>query len=204
MSLSRALISYCSQKLASFYELNQRLHKSHAPPSILTAPAVSISTPGIEIKVEPQLQTLMETNEEEDSVFNDHPLIKPDPDQKKPAPLQQEKISYSVRTGKDTATGTVTTQKSGESPAITTENKEERPSLFSWCSHHHSLMLHLSSIVQTIAIQCPTAFVHSKVKSSGKDTGKNCLMSTQCVYVYVRNRIMAHLYSLNPAQGSFC
>ena len=173
VSLARPLVNYCSQKLSTLCELNQRLQKSHAPPA-LTAPSVTISTPGIEIKVEPQLQTVMETNEEEDSVFNDHPTIKPDPDQKTLPPHRQDKHSSSnVHAGKSTAVGSGATQRSGENPAINTTNRDH-PSQFSWCAHHHSLMLHLSSIVQTIAIQCPTAFVHCKVKSSSKDTGKKC------------------------------
>ena len=140
---------------------------------MLTAPTVSISTPSIEIKVEPQLQTVMETNEEEDSVFNDHPSIKPDPDQKSgtPAQHQERERPSSIRASKNTA-GSAVPLRNGEPPSISTEIREERASFFSWCNHHHSLMLHLSSIIQTIAVQCPTAFVNSKVKSSSKESGK--------------------------------
>ena len=171
VSLSRSLVNYCSQKLGTFYELNQRLQKSHPPPA-LKVPSVSISTPGIEIKVEPQLQTLMETNEEEDSVFNDPPTIKPDPDQKPPVSLEKEKDhTSSIRTRKDTAAAAAALRNE-EAPAISRDNGDEWPAQFGWCIHHHSLMLHLSSIIQTISIQCPTAFVHTRVKNTGKDAGK--------------------------------
>ena len=155
VSLSRSLVNYCSLKLAAFYELDQRLQKSHQPPAL---PPSTVQE--VQVKSEPApLQTHMETNEEEDSVFNDPPTIKikPDPDQKPPAPHKKEAEHSAVATDR---------QKGGEVPAITVENEEEHPNLFHWCSHHHSLVLQMSCILQTIAIQCPTAFVYARVKGT--------------------------------------
>ena len=168
VSLSRSLVTICCQKLVSLYELNQRLQKSHMPPTALTAPSASISTPGIEIKVEPQLQTLMETNQDEDSVFNDQPSVKPDPDGRRQLGSERKRTP-SIQTGSkggNAGTGGVV-QKAGD------KTGEEGPAYFSWCGHHSSLLLQLSSIIQTVAIQCPTAFVHCRVKgSSNKDASK--------------------------------
>ena len=164
VSLSRSLVILCCQKLVSLYELNQRLEKTHVPPA-LTAPSASISTPGIEIKVEPQLQTLMETAcQEEDSVFNDQPPIKPDPDQRRPSCqlTAERKRTLSIQTGGKETNGL----------GLKEKLQEEGVSYFSWCGHHSSLMLQLSSIIQTVAVQCPTAFVHCRGKSSSKDTSE--------------------------------
>ena len=141
------------------------MHKSHVPPTVLTAPSASISTPGIEIKVEPQLQTLMETPQEEDSVFNDQPTVKPDPDQKRLLDAERRR-SLSIRgVSKETNGLTGGAQKGREKP-------REEEVYFSWCNHHHSLLMVLSSIIQTVAVHCPTAFVHCRVKSSGRETSE--------------------------------
>ena len=167
-------MSYCCQKLASFHDLNQRLKRLH----VLTAPSASISTPAVEIKIEPQLQTLMEINQDEDSVFNDHPIVKSDAGQRK-SDIQEDRKqrSSSIRgnIGKDIPQMNKTTQKvkdkhpMGEDPSSSSSSSS---TYFSWCNHHNSLLLHLSLIIQTIAVQCPTAFIHCKIKSSTKDTGK--------------------------------
>ena len=165
VSLSRSLVTFCCPKLASLYELNQRLQKTHALPTLIAPPA-SISTPRIEIKVEPQLHTLMETNQDEDSVFNDHPAIKPDPDKKPPGPREQDrKRSPNVRIGKETTTP----QKGRKLAEGKEEGEEEHRAYFGWCGHHYSLLMHLSTIVQTVTVQCPTAFVHSRFKPPSKN-----------------------------------
>ena len=163
--LSRSLITFCCQKLVSLYELNQRLQKSHMPPTALTAPSASISTPGIEIKVEPQLGVLAETNLEEDSVFNDQPSVKQDPDAKRQQLGSERKKTLSISTG----------SKGTNAPANGVVR--EGATYFSWCGHHGSLLLQLSSIVQTVATQCPTALVHCRVKGSGKDTSEHQIFS---------------------------
>ena len=175
MSLSRSLMTFCSQKLVSLYELNQRLQKTHMPPAALTAPSASISTPGIEIKVEPQLGTLMETNQDEDSVFNDQPSVKQDPDGKRQRQGSERRRTLSISTGSKgtnaVASGAI--QKTGD------RSGEERATLyFSWCGHHGSLLLQLSSVIQTVAVQCPTAFVHCSVKGSSKGKVRHTLCAT--------------------------
>ena len=165
VSLARSLITYCCPKLSSLHELNQRLQKTHVLPA-LPAPSAPIPTPTVEIKVEPQPHTL---GQEEDSVFNDHPATKQDPDQKASCSHERErKLVSSVGAGKDIgANGAV---QRGSDKEKTAERGEGR--YFSWCNHHNSLLLQLSCIVQTVAVQCPTAFVHSRVKSVGKDAGE--------------------------------
>ena len=49
-------------------------------------------------------------------------------------------------------------------------------SYFHWCTHHQALMLQLCCVIQTIAIRCPTAYVHTKIfigrGGSVRDGGK--------------------------------
>jgi len=57
----------------------------------------------------------------------------------------------------------------GEDPS-TSESKADimhRPAHFGWCAHHSGVMLQLSCIIQTLAIKCPTAFVHTRVAVKG-------------------------------------
>ena len=57
----------------------------------------------------------------------------------------------------------------GEDPNIS-ESKADimhRPAHFGWCAHHSGVMLQLSCIIQTLAIKCPTAFVHTRVAVKG-------------------------------------
>lgn len=109
---------------------------------------------------------------------------------------KKSSVSSLSKDRKHTA-GTPSTLGDGEVPIITLKVEEEdvltpvlrsgltgdtghgcgRASHFRWCTHHHALMLELCSIIQTVSLRCPTAFVHTKVfVGRGVQGGKPTLL----------------------------
>ena len=154
VTLARPLISYCCQRLATFYELEQKLQKLQPAPA---------PTPTATTNKTPDIQETMETNEEDDkdSVFNE-PAAGGVTIKQEPQEPQEPKPSACPHPQEDTATPVSHRTRStggGDKDVTSVSKSEEKPSHFHWCAHHSSLMLQLCCIIQTIAIRCPTAFV---------------------------------------------
>lgn len=189
VALARPLVKYCCQRLAAFFELEQKLAKFQTQPP--TTPLSSLT---------PSLKSHQESHAEgadDDSVFDSSVSIKREPNIKlEPGTKhshgsdtksgRKSSASSSSRDRKHTAT-TPAALADGEVPIITLKMEDEVASnetgmtpatYFHWCVHHQSLVLQLCSIIQTIAIRCPTAFVQTKfyigrglsVKDGGKVT----------------------------------
>ena len=173
VSLARPLINYCCQRLAILFDLDQKLRNLQVPPILGTAAE----------PVQPNIPDSTEMNEEDDkdSVFN-HP-IKSEKDE---GPVKQDTLdaktptsgkSPDKKTGEgklDSTIPEVTVSKEGGSIApgdgdipVISKGKPDKPAHFGLCPHHSGMMLQLSCIIQTIAIKCPTAFVHTRVSTKG-------------------------------------
>ena len=181
VSLARPLINYCCQRLAILFDLDQKLRNLQVPP-ILGTPAEP---------VQPNIPDSIEMNEEDDkdSVFN-HPIKS----EKEEGPVKQDSLDAKtpssgkspdkkIGEGKlDSTIPEVTVSKEGGSIApgdgdipVISKGKPDKPAHFGLCPHHSGMMLQLSCIIQTIAIKCPTAFVHTRVSTKGmvsKDSSK--------------------------------
>ena len=181
VSLARPLINYCCQRLAILFDLDQKLRNLQVPP-ILGTPAEP---------VQPNIPDSTEMNEEDDkdSVFN-HPIKS----EKEEGPVKQDSLDAKtpssgkspdkkIGEGKlDSTIPEVTVSKEGGSIApadgdipVISKGKPDKPAHFGLCPHHSGMMLQLSCIIQTIAIKCPTAFVHTRVSTKGmasKDSSK--------------------------------
>ena len=181
VSLARPLINYCCQRLAILFDLDQKLRNLQVPP-ILGTPAEP---------VQPNIPDSTEMNEEDDkdSVFN-HPIKS----EKEEGPVKQDSLDAKtpssgkspdkkIGEGKlDSTIPEVTVSKEGGSIApadgdipVISKGKPDKPAHFGLCPHHSGMMLQLSCIIQTIAIKCPTAFVHTRVSTKGmvsKDISK--------------------------------
>ena len=186
MALARPLVKYCCQRLAAFFELEQKLAKFQGQAPITPS---SSSVPSLKTRHEAHPES---TTNEDDSVF-DSTLsnIKQEPDIKtepgtRPS-LSDNKSgrkTSSSRDRKHTAT-TPSALGDGEVPIIKMKVESEVPSndttpssYFHWCTHHQALMLQLCCIIQTIAIRCPTAYVQTKVNRRGlsaRDGGKGTM-----------------------------
>ena len=138
--------------------MEQRLQKFQIMPTITTKP--------------PRESSGLEDVNEDDSVFNDTPSVKQEVKQETGKPKSHgagdnssastRRGSSSVNASKLSTAGTSNVATGiGETPSINTANVTEQPcpSYFHWCSHHQTVMLQLSCIIQTLAIKCPAAFV---------------------------------------------
>ena len=176
ISLAKPLVNYCCQRLAILFDLDQKLKKLQVPPTIGTAVKPTESS----------IPETMETGEEDDkdSVFN-HPVklekedtsIKQEKmDAKSPCSSQspgrsreRKQASESVSTSREKKQSTSIVPGDEEDPSINESkaNISHRPAHLGWCAHHSGVMLQLSCIIQTAAIKCPTAFVHTRVAGRG-------------------------------------
>ena len=158
MALAKPLVKYCCQRLAAFLELEQKLAKFQTNP---TTPTLSSLKP---------LPEHGEASLEDDSVFDS---IKHEPINIKTEPgTSKSRKTSSSRDRKHTATTpSALGGGDGEIPIITMKMEDgvkegaagANSGYFHWCAHHQSLMLQLCCVIQTIAIRCPTAFVHTKI-----------------------------------------
>lgn len=167
VSLARPLVTYCCERLAALFEMEQRLHK------------LQILTP----KPEPhsQLERVVEANED-DSVFNETPSIKQEPG-RPTTPLSKSSESKSRRRSsfsekKSTAAmAEINRSKdtSGVIPTVSGINNDDEMSttFFHWCGHHRSVMLELVCIIQIIAIRCPTGCIQVKISSGRGSSGRD-------------------------------
>jgi hypothetical protein len=172
VALARPLIKYCCQKLASFFELEQKLAKFQPPQPPTTPSAKS------------HLDSHAEGVNEDDSVFDPaHSTIKREiKTEPGTRPADSKSRKSSVKDRKHT-TPLPSTLGDGEVPIITMKMEEgvasadtgagAPSSYFHWCAHHQSLMLQLCCVIQTIAIRCPTAYVQPKVFIGRGMTGRN-------------------------------
>ena len=71
MTLARPLVTYCCERLAALFKVEERLHKLHPL-----------------VKPEPPLERVMETNED-DSVFSETPSIKQEPGERGGASVKE-------------------------------------------------------------------------------------------------------------------
>lgn len=186
MALARPLVKYCCQRLAAFFELEQKLAKFQ--PQRPTTPS---STSALKSRHDSHADGV--TNED-DSVF-DATLsgIKHEQNIKtEPGTRQNLSDTKSASTGRKSSSSkdrkhTATTPSTlgggdGEVPIITMKVEEgtisgdagvmtttattttiTNSSYFHWCTHHQALMLQLCCVIQTIAIRCPTAYVQTRV-----------------------------------------
>lgn len=179
VALARPLVKCCCQRLAAFFDLEQKLAKFQPPQA---APATTPSSShSLKSHQDPPPT-------EDDSVFEStlaaikrEPNIKTEPGTRQ-SHAQETKSSSSVRKSssskdrKHTAATPSSALGDGEVPIITLKAEEgvssSNPpggpggmssSYFHWCAHHQALMLQLCSIIQTVAIRCPTAFIQTKV-----------------------------------------
>ncbi len=166
VSLARPLATFCCQRLTTFFELDQKLHKLQPlPPTPVDKPVVIKKEPGTES---------MEIGEEEDkdSVFTDGTsghggaTVKQEPGEPKlpnSTPSgRPSSVSSGGRSRAPSSSGATLTanQPNGDGEAPVISANDPKPAQFHWCTHHSSLMVQLFCIVQTIAVKCPTAFVH--------------------------------------------
>lgn len=155
-------MKYCCQRLTAFFELEQKLAKFQTQPTTPTSSSA--------LKPHPEHHT--EGTTEDDSVFDATLSIKREPNIKIEPGTKPRKPSSSKDRKHTATTPSTLGGGDGEVPIITMKMEEggalpgdgSTPSgYFHWCSHHQSLMLQLCCVIQTIAIRCPTAFVHTKV-----------------------------------------
>ena len=169
--LARPLVTFCCNRLAGLFELDQKLQKYQLPP-IKQEHAPSSS----------HLEDVMETNED-DSVFSENaPAIKQEPGTKAKTPSsaagggeskggrrmsvsKERKQSNSATTASTPAAIAASSGGGGDAPAINITSPEGEPPYYHWCPHHQSVLLQLCCIVQTLAVKCPTAFITVKVLS---------------------------------------
>lgn len=168
--LARPLVSFCCNRLAGLFELDQKLQKYQLPP-IKQEHAPSSS----------HLEDVMETNED-DSVFSENaPAIKQEPGTKAKTPssatgggeskggrrmsVSKERKQSNSATASTPATAASSGEGGGDIPAINITSPEGEPPYYHWCPHHQSVLLQLCCIVQTLAVKCPTAFITIKVLS---------------------------------------
>lgn len=199
VALARPLVKYCCQRLAAFFELEQKLAKFQTqPPASSSTTTTTAATPSLapsaKIHQEPHPE-----GGEDDSVFDTikrEPNIKIEPGTAKTPSGRKQSSSHRDRKHTATTPSTLGTGDvaSGEVPIITMKMEDggvvteqgasaasssagpTPASYFHWCTHHQALMLQLCCVIQTIAIRCPTAFVHTKVfigrGGAVRDSGK--------------------------------
>ena len=175
-------MNYCCQRLAILFDLDQKLHnlQIHVPPTLGTTAE----------PMQPNIPDSTEMNEEDDkdSVFNqpiksdkDDGSVKQDSlDAKTPGSGKSPDKKFGE--GKlDRTTPEPMKEKNsnapgdGNVPTISKGSKPDKPAHFGLCPHHSGLMLQLSCTIQTVAIKCPTAFVHTRISTRGmvsKDSSK--------------------------------
>lgn len=174
VALARPLVKYCCQKLASFFELEQKLAKFQTKPPAAAPSAKSHQDPHAE-----------GATAEDDSVFDSTHSVGKREVNIKVEPGTNSRRKSSAKDRKHTAP-LPSTLGDGEVPIITMKMEDNvasgdagagaPSSYFHWCSHHQSLMLELCCVIQSVAIRCPTAYVQPKVfigrGVSGRDGGK--------------------------------
>ena len=118
----------------------------------------------------------METAEDDD-VFTATPTksgsrSKGDKDSKAPdTPV----VAGRKRNSKSSLTVTIETPTTS-TPGSAPNNQGAEEPLGPPCNHHASLIIQLSCIIQMMAIQCPTAYIH--VSLTGKGTPRDCPKAT--------------------------
>ena len=191
MALARPLVKNCCQRLSTLFELEQRLAKLQPPPSSLPLKTLAEESAPVEDDSVFESGTTV-TIKQEPGVggVKNEPLSNASTPVGGAAKLygtrKKSSISSVSRDRKHTA-GTPSALADGEVPIITMKTEDDDsmaipnphpagggvastegvgqgvPGPFHWCTHHQSLMLQLCSIIQTVSLRCPTAFVQTKV-----------------------------------------
>ena len=140
--------------------------------SVFDSTTVSIKQePGVHIKAEPLSNA-------------GTPVAGPGGPTKTPGGSKKRSSLSSISKDRKHTAGTPSTLNDGEVPIITMKAEDDDmmtpvahsgaataaaegaghvPGPFHWCTHHQALMLQLCSVIQTVSLRCPTAFVQTKV-----------------------------------------
>ena len=175
VSLARPLVTYSCQRLAALYELEQRLSKFQpVKPSLSSTaePEASSSSSSSAVK--------MEAGNDDESVFTEPPSAKHSKKEDKAVKQEPKSEAKAERRGSFSSAKDRKPSLAGgaELPVITESNMDTAPpppSFFHWCSHHSTLMLQLSCIIQLAALRCPAAFVQTRTfsgRGGARESGK--------------------------------
>ena len=182
--LARPLVSFCCQKFSLLSDMQQKvqqiqLHTKKG--STKDSKLKDHSTSGPE---------LMETNEDDD-VFSSTGIgatLKTGVTARKTTDAEKEssKTEETSRTGlagrKRSKSGSLTVTiestsgNQGDAPSNDDPNKTDSKTNDKSCKHHSSILLQLSCIIQIMAVQCPTAYIH--VSLTGKGSSRDASPKT--------------------------
>lgn len=184
--LARPLVSFCCQKFSLLSDMQQKvqqiqLHSKKG--STKDSKLKDHSTSGPE---------LMETNEDDD-VFSSTGIgatLKTGVSARKTTDAEKEssKTEDTGRTGlagrKRSKSGSLTVTiestsgNQGDTPGNDDPNKTDSKTNDKSCKHHSSILLQLSCIIQIMAVQCPTAYIHVSLTGKGSSRDASPKAST--------------------------
>ncbi len=162
MFLARPLVSFCCQKFAYLYEMQQKVNQ------------FQLQHPNKKQSTKDKSQSggagpdAMETGpNEDDDVFSGVGGAHHRTPNEESTEKRNETGQTSLAGRKRSKSGSLTVNivDANNSEANHTESCDDRS--HDSCKHHSSLLLQLSCIIQLMAVQCPTAFIHISLTSKG-------------------------------------